>query len=100
VDLVKNIRTSREELETCRNNIKRIKLEIGKQQILTTPNGSPSKQNSGKGGREEKGGREIGGRRTKRSIKVITKRKIKVKSKTIKKKSRRRNKTRRQRKKL
>jgi hypothetical protein len=47
-----------------------------------------------------KGGKEIGGRRTKRSIKVITKRKIKVKSKTIKKKSRRRNKTRRQRKKL
>lgn len=44
---------------------------------------------------KEKGGKEIGGRRTKRSIKVITKRKKKVKSKTIKKKSRRRNKTRR-----
>jgi len=53
-----------------------------------------------KGGREEKGGKNVGGRRTKRSIKVITKRKIKVKSKTIKKKSRRRNKTRRQQKKL
>jgi hypothetical protein len=47
-----------------------------------------------------KGGKNVGGRRTKRSIKVITKRKIKVKSKIIKKKSRRRNKTRRQRKKL
>jgi len=115
------IRTSREKLKTYRNNIERIKQQIKEQQNLTTLNMTPSKQISKKGGieekggreidgkeiggreiggREEKGGREIGGRRTKRSIKVITKRKIKVKSKTIKKKSRRRNKTRRQRKKL
>jgi hypothetical protein len=98
-DLIKNIEERTSRLETCRNNIERIKQQIKEQQILSRPNLSPYKQTSEKGGKE-KGGKEIGGRRTKRSIKVITKRKIKVKSKTIKKKSRRRNKTRRQRKKL
>ena len=94
LNLDKKIKTDRRELETCRNKIELIKLEICTQQVRTINDLSHSspqpKQTS------EKGGIRKGGRRTRRSIKVITKRKIKVKSKTIKKKSRRKNKTRRQ----
>ena len=90
------ITTKNEELAKCNTE-----LELTNENI--SYNSNNVKKNipfDDESSQKEKGGKEIGGRRTKRSIKVITKRKIKVKSKTIKKKSRRRNKTRRQRKKL
>ena len=83
-----------ESYNKCINEIEKTKLDIQIELVKTTDDLSQT-QNQVKSP-NEKGGIRKGGRRTRRSIKVITKRKIKVKSKTIKKKSRRKNKTRRQ----